>query len=186
MAPGLNVVAADQDTPSPSPPPRADDVPPGSVLARLRERAAAQRRDRTLDVPIDAWDGQLVVRYRMPALEDADRFADQGVRFAAGDGPAPSLGGLSVDVIATCAVTVLGRREDGELEDLEARFTGKLLGLLGLALPPGVEDPGDVTAREVIEAVFFGSWMAVNVHAANVIEWLQGGSQPMGEASAAT
>lgn len=183
----LNVVTAGQQ-PNPDPEPTREDAPAGSVLARLRERAAAQRRDQTLDVPIDAWDGELVIRYRMPPMEQADRLMATSARLVAPDsGPTPSMSQASVELMATCAVTVLGADDTGGLEDLEVRLTGRLLTMLELSLPPGIDDPKDATVAEVIAVLFNDNWLAVNVHAAKVMEWLQGGGAGgPGEASAAT
>jgi hypothetical protein len=183
----LNIVTADTEGPTTPDPPKASDAPAGSVLARLRERAASQRRDQTLDVPIAAWDDQLVIRYRMPPMEEADRLMATGARLLAPDtGPAPSMTNAAVELMATCAITVLGVDQDGTVEDLKVKLTGQLLTMLGLPLPPGVDQPGDVTVREVIAALFNGNWLAVNVHAAKVMDWLQGGGGELGEASAAT
>ena len=181
---GLNIVTDEDQAPDP---PRVSDAPAGSVLARLRARAAAQRRDRRLDVPVggDVWGQELVIRYRMPSMEDADRLVAEAAGFA--DQTAnPSMGRISIDLMATCATTVLGATETGELEDLDIRLTGRLLTMLELSLPPGVDDPGQVTAREVVEAVFFGNWIAINAHAARILTWLQEGGDQLGEASAAT
>jgi hypothetical protein len=186
MASPLNVVAEGPlGAPEATRAPEVADAPPGSVLARLRARAASERRDRTLDVPVGGrWGADLVVRYRMPSMEDADRFVAAGAAFAAGTGQAPSMGGLSIDMMATCCVTILGAREDGGLEDLERRLDGRLLELLALSLPPGVDKAADVTVREVVEELFDGNWVAVNVHAGRILGWLNEGTVELGEASA--
>src|SRR5262245_3406827 len=187
---GLNIVTANSDEgPAPDPPPAVSDAPAGSVLARLRERAAGERRNRTLDVPIGGiWADQLVVRYRMPPMEEADRLTATASRLVANDGgPTPSMSHASVDLMATTCVTVLVADTDGTLEDLHVRLTGRLRDMLGLPLPAGTDQPQDATAAEVILALFDGNWLAVNVHAAKVMDWLQGGGtgEP-GETSAAT
>jgi len=185
MAP-LNVVTAGTEDQVPDPP-RVSDAPAGSVLARLRERAAGQRRDRTLDVAIGGmWEDQLVVRYRMPPMEEADRLLATASRLVVNDGgPTPSMTHAAVDLMATCCVTVLGADTDG-LEDLGVKLTGRLLTMLELELPAGIDNPADATAAEVILTLFEGNWLAVNVHAAKVMDWLQGGTGELGEASAAT
>jgi len=181
----LNVVTDEGPTPDP---PKASDAPAGSVLARLRQRAAGQRRDRTLDVPIGGmWEDQLVVRYRMPPMEEADRLLATASRLVVNDGgPTPSMTHAAVDLMATCCVTVLGADQDGGLEDLDVKLTGRLLTMLELGLPPGIDNPADATVAEVILTLFEGNWLAVNVHAARVMGWLQGGTGELGEASAAT
>ncbi len=174
-------------TPPPAAP-QAQDAPPGSVLAQLRARAQRQRADHTLDVPIDIdpWNGILVARYRMPPLEDADRLIAAAATLTSTSGPTPSMTRTSVDLLATCCVTLLGRAETGELEDLEHRYTGRLLTLLALPLPQGVDDAQDATVGEVLGVLFSDNWLAVNAHAAKVMGWLQGGESALGEASAAT
>jgi hypothetical protein len=184
--PRLDIVTDQEPTPDP---PRVSDAPAGSVLARLRERAASRRRDQTLDVPIggDVWGDELVIRYRMPPMEQADRLMATGARLVASDsGPTPSMSQAAVELMAACAVTVLGADENGRLVDLEVKLTGRLLDMLGLPLPPGVDDPKDATVTEVILRLFGDNWLAVNVHAAKVMGWLQGGGDEPGEASAAT
>jgi len=186
----LNIVTANSsEGPTPDPP-AVSDAPAGSVLARLRERAASARRDQTLDVPIaaDPWGGQLLVRYRMPPMQEADRLMATGARLVASDtGPTPSMTQAAVELMATCVITVLGANPDGPPLDLEVKLTGRLLDILGLPLPAGVDQPQDATVAEVILTLFDGNWLAVNVHAAKVMDWLQGGGtgEP-GEASAAT
>src|SRR5262245_21030580 len=101
----LNIVTANSsEGPAPDPPPAVSDAPAGSVLARLRERAAQQRRDLRLDVPIGGrWQDQLVVRYRMPPMEEADRLMATASRLVASDtGPTPSMSQAAVELMATC------------------------------------------------------------------------------------
>jgi len=182
MGARLDIVTEGNGHVTPSSAVSAGDAPPGSMLARLRERAAGQRSDRTLDVAI--WEGVLIARYRMPPMEDTDRLmAAQARLVGAGDEHA-SWGTAAVDLMATCCTTLLGQRETGELEDLEVRYSGRLLSLVGLTAP-GLDDPQDATASEVIRELFGGNWMAVNVHAAQILGWLQEGGAGLGEASTA-
>jgi len=182
----IEVITEGNGQPPAPPAPAPADAPPGSVLAQLRARAARQRADRTLDVPLDVdpWNGILVARYRLPPMEDADRLMAASATLVNTGGVTSSMSRTSVDLMATCLVTLLGQADTGELEDLEHRYTGRLLQLLALPLPPGVEDPQDVTASEVIGTLFGGNWLAVNVHAATVMGWLQEGGDGLGEASA--
>ena len=183
----LNVITDDTSPPPSSAPGRRvaspSDAPPGSALARLRARAAVQRQARTLDVPVAEWDGALVARYHMPPMEDADRLIAAAAAFQTGES-SPSMSRIAVDLMSTCCQTLLGVGEDGIIEDLKHTYTGRLLELLALPLPPGVDDPGDVSVFEVVDAVFFGNWMAINVHAANVMSWLQGEDAGLGEPAA--
>ena len=183
----LNVITDDTSPAPPSAPGRRvappSDAPPGSALARLRARAAVQRQARTLDVAIPEWDGALVCRYQMPPMEDADRLIASAAAFQTA-GASASMSRIAVDLMSTCAQTLLGVGEDGTIEDLHHTYTGGLLELLNLPLPPGVDDPGDVSVFEVITTVFFGNWMAINVHAGTVMTWLQGDESGLGEPAA--
>ena len=160
------------------------DAPPGSVLADLRARAAARQVGRTLDVPLDhdPWGGLLVVRYQPPPMEDVDRL----IAAAAAETAAKSSSRASTDVIATCCQTILGAAKDGTLHDLEVRFTGRLLALLELPLPPGIDNPNDATIAEVLAVVFDDNWLAINVHAGKVMTWLTQGGDPLGEGKGAS
>ena len=139
----LNVIT-DDASPAPSSAPgrrvaSPSDAPPGSALARLR-RAAVQRQARTLDVAIPEWDGALVCRYQMPPMEDADRLIASAAAFQSA-GASASMSRIAVDLMSTCAQTLLGG-EDGTVEDFDHTYTGGLLELLNLPLLLGVDDPG--------------------------------------------
>jgi len=184
--PGLEVITEGNSHNPPPPPAPAGDAPPGSVLAQLRERANAERHTRTLDVPVgtERWGDMLTIRYRMPGMEEADRLLAATARFAGADtsGQGVSMGQAGLELMATCCVTVIAHIDDRN-EDLEVRLTGRLLSMLGLPYPPGVENPNDVTAREVVEQLFDENWVAINVHAGQIMGWLQQGVGGLGEAS---
>lgn len=184
--PRLDVVTEPNGhTPPPPPPGPVRDAPPGSVLARLRERAAQQRADRTLDVAV--WDDLLIARYGLPPMEDADRLMAAAASLVSDQGVPASMSRTAVDLMATCLRGLYGVNDTGGLEDLEHHhYTGRLLTLLELPLPPGVEDAQDATVAEVIATLFNGNWLAVNVHAAKVMTWLQEGGDGLGEGSGAT
>lgn len=180
----LDVVTEPNGHTPPPPAPVARDAPPGSMLARLRERAAQQRADRTLDVAV--WDDLLIARYGLPPMEDADRLMASAATLVS-DGATASMSRTAVDLMATCLRGLYGVNDSGGLEDLDHhRYTGRLLTLLELPLPPGVEDPQDATVAEVIATLFANNWLAVNVHAAKVMDWLQEGGDGLGEAKGGT
>ena len=180
----LNVITDDAAPVTPPAPGRRvaspSDAPPGSVLARLRARAAVQRRDRTLDVPV--WDGALIARYHAPAMADTDRLVASAATFDSA-GATASMSRIAVDMMSTCCQTLLGVGEDGSVEDLEHQYTGRLLELLELPFPPAVTSPEDVTVFEVIDILFAGNWLAVNTHAGRVMTWLQEDESGLGETS---
>ena len=171
----LNVITNGAEAPAPA----AGDAPPGSILAQLRERAASERRNRTLEVPVgtDRWGDMLSVRYRMPAMEEADRLLSAMARFA---NDAAGMGKAGLELMASCCLTVLAHA-DGRTEDLETRITGHLLELLGLPFPPGVTNPNEVTTQEVVETLFDQNWVAINLHAGQIVNWLQEGVGGLGE-----
>jgi hypothetical protein len=183
----VRVVAAGNGEPQP----QGDaDAPAGSVLAGLRARAAVERTERTLEVPIggETWGDALLVRYGMPSMVDADRLMAAAARFVGAPGAKGAVQGPSafaVDVMATCCRTVLG--SDGQdTEDLGVGLDGGLWELLMLPLPPGVAEYSELTPREVIGGLFEGNWLAVGNHSAQVMTWLRGGVEPPGEAQAPT
>jgi hypothetical protein len=78
-------------------------APPGSLLDRLRSRAADSRA-RTLDVPVPGrWRGELVLRFRPLGVGQLERFVENR--------RAGRMSGVSesIEVMATCCVGVYGR-----------------------------------------------------------------------------
>lgn len=173
MTPAINVVA--QDAPA-----SGTDAPePGSALARMRAAAAAQRRERHLDLPVGGEFGdQLVVRYGLLPLEDMDRYADLST------GKTPRLSALTIDMMVSACRTVLWREHDTDT-DLNVGLDSALWELLAWPLPPET-GPEDLTPREIVLALFGGNGMAVVEHAEALMSWMRAPGATPGESSAAT
>ena len=171
------LVTAGNQPPEPEPRRPVDDAPPGSMLASLRAHAAAQRRQRTLDVPVGGDLGNLIVRYGYLGVDAMDRYGE----LVPGQIKQTS---LTIDMLVSACRTVLYRHDD-QLQDLDVGLGGKLWGLLGWDLPPGIERAEDVPTPDVVLALFGGNGMALVTHAERVITWMQD-PVDVGESSAAT
>jgi hypothetical protein len=159
------------ETPTPN-----GDAPHGSVLAHLRERAAEQQKVRTIDLKVGGAFGEsLSIRYGVLGAAEVDRYAEIGDKVGNT--------AISADMMVSCARTVIGRLPDGTEEDLHIGLTTELLVMLGLKLPPGVEE---LTPEEVVMLLFGGMGVAINEHAQKLFEFQQGGTESPGESSAPT
>lgn len=158
----------------------ADDAAPGSVLAQLRTRAAAQRQARTLELVVGGAFGEsLVIRYRVLDSREWDKYAVllTPAATAGGTGDLPPMSVLNARMMAAACETVLWRDETGE-HDLEVRLDGRLAEMLGHPLAPGMSY-SDLGVREVVEGLF-ASPMAVTAHAGELVQWMQDPSDPGG------
>jgi len=163
------VTAGQQPEPERAAP--VDAPPPGSMLASLRARMAAQRKAKHLDVPIGGSFGtDLVARYGFLQPADMDRYSE----LQAGQVRASS---LTVDLLISACRTIR-YRHDGEWHDFETGFGGKLAEMLGEA--------ADSPAPNVVWALFDNNPIALGTHADRVITWMQDPAEQPGESSAAT
>jgi hypothetical protein len=172
-APGIRVVGGGGGP--------AADAAPGSVLASLRARAKAQRQDKTLDLAVGGDFGEhLVVRYGLLALDELDRYAILGQ-----SGRTPDMT-LAIDMMVAACRTLLWR-DNGVDTDLAVGLDAGLWQLLDWPLPPGVEAHDDLTAREVVDALFGHNGSALAQHLDELARWMQNPRviEP-GESSAAT
>jgi hypothetical protein len=154
---------------------------PGSILAELRQRAARTRELKTHDVPVGGDFGdRLIVRYGMPARGVMDRY----IALVQAGGKISELA-ANVDLAVASCRTLLAR--DGEhLVDLDVKLDAGLWRLLDWPLPEGVESHDELTASEVMYALFGGNEVRLASHVGDVGQWLQNPGEPPGEASAAT
>ena len=157
-----------------------DDAAPGSVLAQLRARAAAQRQARTLDLPVGGTFGdKLVLRYRVLEQREWDKYAVLLTPAAAsgGESDLPPMSVLNARMMAAACETVLWV-EAGEETDLDVRLDGRLAEMLGHPLPPGMSYD-DLGVLEVVDGLF-ASPMAVTAHAGELVQWMRDPSDPGG------
>jgi hypothetical protein len=156
----------------------SEEAPAGSALAHVRAAAARQREARTLDLPVGgAFGGRLVLRYGTLPLRELERYGELG----------DSLTNLSLalDMMVSACRTVLWR-EDGIDTDLGVRIEPALWQLMDWPLPPGL-DLADLTAREIVDALFGSNAMAVGSHLGELVAWMQEPGVPVpGESSGAT
>ena len=160
----------------------ADEAPedraaPGSLLDRLRSRAADVQRERTLDLSVPGWHGELVLRFRPLDVGQLERFVENR---RAGR---PSGVSESIDALATCCVGVFGR-DGGRLVELAddggpLRIEHRLGVLLGQPVPPGAT----LTVREVVLGLFGGNAFALGTFVDRMVEWMSDpdASEPPGE-----
>ena len=153
-----------------------DDAAPGSVLAQLRAQAAAQRKARTLDLPVGgAFGDELVIRYRVLERREWDKYAVllTPAAVGGGEGDLPPMSVLNARMMAAACETVL---YDGE--DLRTRLDGRLAEMLGHPLADGMSYD-DLGVLEVVDGLF-PSPMAVTAHAGELVRWMADPSDPGG------
>jgi hypothetical protein len=159
---------------------REPDAVPGSALARARAAAARAREQRTLDLAVGGSFGErLVVRYGTLGIDELDHHAE-----LVESGTTAS--SLSLDMIVRAARTVLWREDDGELIDFEVGLDHRLWTLLDWPLPAGIDDPVDVTTRDLLDALFERNALRLEEHLSVVTTWMRKGGDDVGEASGAT
>jgi hypothetical protein len=152
---------------------------PGSVLAQLRARAAAQRETKRLDLPVGGAFGDLLqLRYRPLPVDELERYAELTGRI--------TNVALAIEMMVSCCETALWV-EHGQTADLGVRLTSDLWELLDWPLPVGIESAADLAPRELVNALFGGNGMALGAHLERLSSWMTDpeGTEP-GEASAAT
>jgi hypothetical protein len=172
-APGIRVVAAGEE-------PVPADAAPGSVLGELRARARAQRAVKTKDIAVGGdFADKLVIRYGLLPLDELDRYAMLG---AAGATPDMT---MAIDMMVAACRTLIWR-SDGADTDLNVGLNAALWRLLDWPLPEGIESHEELTAREVVGALFGGNGTALATHLDELAAWMQAPGDSPGEASAAT
>jgi hypothetical protein len=144
----------------------------------VRAAAARQREVHTLDLAVGgAFGTQLVVRYGTLPVDELDRYAEL----------ADNVGNLSLalDMMVRACRTLLWVEADQQ-HDLEVGLDARLWTLMDWPLPAGME-ASDVTAREVVDALFGHNALALGGHLTALVEWMQNpGGDVVGEPSGAT
>lgn len=150
------------------------DEPTGlpSIRDRIRAEREAIAAEKTLDLLVPGYKGQLAIRYRSVSDRELDAFIKQIQK----DGEAGIR--ANYDLLIECCETVLVRvQEDGDLEPLTDDQDGPIRFDIRLAEFLGFEA---ASARETVVGVFSpdGSQaLAPFEHTVAVISWLQGKSE---------
>lgn len=156
-----------------APPPDLDDTQavPGSIVARLREAAKAQRQHKTHDIAVGGEFGdRLVIRYQPLPPAQMDRFiaARQGLKMQDISATAATM-----DMMAHGCVEVIGRYggEEEVLADSDGpvRLEDRLARLLDLRSP---SEPV-LTAHEVITRLFGNNGAMIAMHGDKLATWMQ-------------
>jgi hypothetical protein len=162
---GAHIVSADEQLAEPIP---VREEAPGSLLARLRERAAEVARERSIDLPVPGWRGELVLRFQpldVPALERL--IARRGTNVEAGSGL-----NEAIDAVTRACTGVYARDDDElvQLADIDGpvRLEHRLAVLLAMPMPPDAE----LTAREVVLGLFGGNAFALGSYVDRLVSWM--------------
>jgi hypothetical protein len=172
----LNVITNGAPPAAPAAAPVADAAP-DSALAQARAAAARQRAQQMVDIPVGGQFGEhLLIRYGVLPLNEIERYADLQT----------SAWSMNIDVMVSACRTVIWRDGQDTKTDFEVRLDHHLLTKLEYPLPPGIDRAEDLTAREVVQALFNDNGLALANHFAQLQKWMEnpGGDAP-GESSAA-
>lgn len=154
---------------------------PGSIVARLRERAKAQQATRTTELPVGGEFGdRLFIKYGVLPPDEMDRFvaSRQGVK----DIRNISATSVTMDMMARACTGLIGRY-DGEEEELTdeqgvVRLEDRLARLLDLR---GPAEPV-LTSYEVIARLFGRNGAAITKHGDDLATWMTDPSTTEGDA----
>jgi hypothetical protein len=144
---------------------------PGSIVARLRERAKAQQATKTTELAVGGEFGnRLWIKYGVLPPAEMDRFvaSRQGVV----DLTNISATSVTMDMMARACIGLVGRYE-GEEEELTdeqgvIRLEDRLARLLDLR---GPSEPV-LTSHEVITRLFGRNGAAITTHGDKLVNWL--------------
>ena len=150
---------------------------PGSLLAEVRKRAAAQQQKHVFDVPVGgAFEDRLILRYHPPTIDQADRYVDL----------TDSAGQLAVglEMLVDCCEAVLWLDDEGEETLLEedgvpVRIDSRLWRMLG-------QQGDDVAPSQVIDLLFGNNMALLSEHMLQVTEEMTETAYDPGESSAPT
>jgi hypothetical protein len=143
---------------------------PGSIVAKLRERAKAQQEARTTEIPVGGEFGdRLFIKYGVLKPDEMDRFVSARAGTKIQDISATS---ATMDMMARACICLVGRYgdEEEELADengvirLEDRLA-RLLDLRGPAEPV-------LSSYEVISRLFGRNGAAITDHGDKLATWM--------------
>lgn len=139
---------------------------PGSLLDRLRSRAADVQRARTHDMPVPGFHGELILRFKPLDVGQVERFVESRTQGRTGQ---ISEG---IDVMCTACVGVYARDGDAVIQLADAdgpvRIEHRLGVLLGMVIPVGVQ----LTAREVTLQLFGNNAFSLGSFIDDLATWM--------------
>jgi hypothetical protein len=145
---------------------------PGSIVARLRERARAQQETRTIELPVGGEFGdRLFIKYGVLAPGEMDRFvaARQGVSLKNISATA-----VTMDMMSRACLCLIGRYEDDEEELRDEHGPVKLENRLAALLDLRSPDEPVLTSYEVITRLFGRNGAAITDHGDKLASWMTG------------
>jgi hypothetical protein len=164
--------------------PAAPAVPtPGSIVARLRERARAQQTTRYTELAVGGeFEDRLWIKYGVLSPDEMDRFVATRAGVRIQDLSATS---ATMDMMSRACQCLIGRYGDEEevLEDEygPVKLEDRLARLLDLAAP----DEPKLSSHEVINRLFGRNGAAITRHGDELTEWMTSpstaASEPVGE-----
>lgn len=136
-------------------------------FARLRDRRENIAKERTIDLPIPGYDGELIARYQRVEYPVIRRIIEKMQKQKAATGDRADLYAMIDTIVAACK-EILYKSEDGKLTRLSpngpVRFDRTLAEGLGFQAE---------TARQIVLEVF-NNELAIGAHHSDLMEWLQG------------
>lgn len=144
-----------------------DRAAPGSLLSRLRSRAAELQRERVCDLDVPGWRGELVLRFRPLSVAQLDRFVQAQAKRKTSD---VSEG---IESMVSMCIGVFAR-DGGRLvalsdEDGPVRIEHRLGVLLDMPVPPDAT----LTSREVVSFLFGGNAFALGEFIERLAQFMQ-------------
>lgn len=151
-----------------------------SITSRLRKAAQEAADDKTTDIDIPGYNGELFCRYRLLTGEELDNIVKKNRE----DSPrSEQLRNVTLDNLITSCQEFWLREEGKEIpirqhpeydgdRDVAVRYDASLAGFLACNL----REP---SARQVVLAVFGNNDIAVSAHAARVSTWMMKGGNEL-------
>jgi hypothetical protein len=152
----------------------------GSLIDQLRIAAKEQQKSHTVDMPVGgAFGKRLMIRYQPLEPGAMDRYITRRGEIRERQEADPRLSipftELNMDLMAQACAAVVGADEQGEnkvvLEDSmgKLRLEHRLAVMLHLPMPAEIE----MTAHDVIMALFGGNALAIVDHGDDLLAWLR-------------